>query len=356
MREAVGEVLDRFMRYVQDEEYKGDPVLSLYVVVDPGDQANQAATPAWQVWLKNALTQIEQGLAAEGLPRWQGVRARVEQYLTDYRPTGRTLVLFVAPDAELAYDVPVRLANQAFYGIAHLAEFLWAVDEFEEHLVVLFGQDQARATTLLLGRAADDITVRADQTWHRKLRKSAHQANIAQRQDELDRRFMREVAEEIDRHFLYHTDIERIVFGGDQRMAHAVRKLLHPKVADQVIGIVRLPFETPDHEIVTATQDLALQYEREHDLAVVNDVINRAKSGGRGALGIEAVAEALAMQAVSLLVLPYPINPVFDDKLLVKAVKSSSQFEFVFGEAADRLNAEGGIGALLYYTVSTTTG
>jgi len=136
-------------------------------------------------------------------------------------------------------------------------------------------------------------------------------------------------------------------------MAHSVRTLLHPRVADQVIAILPIPFETAEREIASATSEVATGYERESDLAAVNEVINRAKSGGRGALGSDAVNRALDLQAVSLLVLPYPMDPARANELIIKAVRSSGKIDFVYGEAADRLDAEGGIGALLYYAISS---
>jgi hypothetical protein len=52
---------------------------------------------------------------------------------------------------------------------------------------------------------------------------------------------------------------------------------------------------------------------------------------------------------VRALVLPYPIPASATDDLIIKAVRSSSTIEFVYGEAADRLRDAGGLGALLYY-------
>jgi peptide subunit release factor 1 (eRF1) len=96
---------------------------------------------------------------------------------------------------------------------------------------------------------------------------------------------------------------------------------------------------------------VAKQYERENEVAVVTDIINRAKSGGRGALGLEDVENALDMQLVSLLILPYPIEARIADELIMKAVNSSSDIEFVKGEAAEILNEAGGIAAKLYFVI-----
>jgi hypothetical protein len=353
--DAVSELLERFVAYVQSGDFLDHEVLSLYLAVDPADPANQASTPAWRVALKNGLSEIEQGFNETIPAHWPRVRAQVDAYLADYRPAGKTLVLFADGEDLLDYQLPVRLEDRAHFGLAQLKQFLWAIDEYEQYEVILFSEDRVRHTSVYLGRATDDLTVQVDQTWERAERKSGHEANYAWRQDELDRRFLREIATRIDSYVLEHHDIGRIIFGGAQRLAHAARKLLHPRVADLVVGVLPLPFDSPQREIALATRELAERVEREQDLALVTEVIDRARSGGRGALGHETVRRALDLQAVRTLVLPYPIPAAATDELFVKAVRSSSTLEFVYGEAADRLHDAGGVGARLYYTSPVLT-
>ena len=82
----------------------------------------------------------------------------------------------------------------------------------------------------------------------------------------------------------------------------------------------------------------------------MNQVIDFAKSRGRGALGEEAVKMALDMQRVELLILSWPTNnPDLSDDLAFRALQLNSEIELVHGEAAERLNAEGGVAARLYY-------
>ncbi|MFQ3536194.1 MAG: hypothetical protein SNJ58_09970, partial [Aggregatilineales bacterium] len=235
-------------------------------------------------------------------------------------------------------------------------DFLYAIDEYEQHLVVLFAQDQARAVSLFLGTSASDVTVNLDQTWQRRdSRKTAHAAQIARRQDELDRRFARYIAQEINQFFVEDQDVDRVVLGGNVQLAHAVRAFLHPSVARKVISIAKIPFEAPPHAIADQIRSIAYTAERDHELILVQDTINIAKAGKRAALGLSEVNQALELYAVSLLILPYPIEtPILlgiVDELLIKALHSGSQVEFVRGEAADLLLAEGGIAAQLYYSI-----
>jgi hypothetical protein len=72
-------------------------------------------------------------------------------------------------------------------------------------------------------------------------------------------------------------------------------------------------------------------------------------AGWRGALGRKAVLEARQQQRVELLIAPWllPDNALMQS-LPQPVLNSSAKIELVHGEAAERLNAEGGIAARLY--------
>jgi hypothetical protein len=355
-------MLQEFAANARNMEHQED-ILSLYLVVDPADERNQGQAK-WPIFLKNALAEIEEGLDPEQLKQWKTVRLsdtsektkwarirlRLENFLGGYKPEGKTLVLFIGPNDELAYELPVVLSNFAYYGRPQIVKFMRALDEYEEYMVVLFAQDRARTINMFLGGSASDVTIHVDQTWDRKAHKTAHDSSQSDRLDEIDRRFARYAAGELDKHFLGSDDIERIIFGGNLQLAHAVRNYMHPYVADQVIAMLPIPIDTSTHDIAAHIRPVAEAAERQFEEHLVDNLISRALAGGRAMLGQEAVNEALDRYAVSELVLPYPTDLVAADELLVKALYSSADTEFVEGEAAEKLQEEGGIGAFLYYT------
>lgn len=55
---------------------------------------------------------------------------------------------------------------------------------------------------------------------------------------------------------------------------------------------------TDNHSIAERIRDAATDYERKHKLAVVTNVFNKAKTGGRGARSVETVERALDRQTV----------------------------------------------------------
>jgi len=340
--------------------------LTLYLLTDPSHPANQSQTPAWRVFLRNAVAEVEANLDPVQSKQWKSVRLsdaspekawartrkRLDKYMTTYRTEGKALALFVSPGSAYSFELPVRLDNAYYYGKPHIQEFLWAADEYEQHFVALFAEDQARLLRVALSRSAGDTTIVSDQASLRSMHKSADSANITSRADELTRRFVRGVAAEADKYFLKTPDAERIILGGNQEIANAVLGQLHPAVQEKVIAVLPIPIGLPAHEVAARIAGAAEQGERDHEAALVAEVIDQARARGRGAKGFTAVGRALERGAVRLIALPYPAPADTAEPILLQAVRAGATVEFLHGEAADAAQAAGGILAQLYYPIN----
>lgn len=365
MISAAQELIQEFAQYA--DSHDNENYVSVYLDIDQSNPANQSEQPEWRIYLKNALSDIENTLDPVQLRQWKKVRLsdtspetawartrkRIDKYLTSYRPTeGKTLGLFISPSVEYAFELPVRLDNAAYYGKPHIQDFLWALDEYEQHLVVLVAQDQARALILALGDTTAEVTVSADDGWLRNVRKSAHEANISARQEDLDRRFVNTVIDRLTKYFLQNPDIQRIVLGGNMEMAHAVLAGLHPAAREKVIGVLAIPINEAPHEIADRIRPTAIAAEREYELSLVNDIIGQARAGGRGSIGYTAVSRAAERSAVQLLAIAYPYTAEDIEPILLDAVQAGATIEFVKGEALAPLEAAGGIAARNYYALT----
>ncbi len=340
--------------------------LSLYLMTDPSEAGNQSQTPAWRTFLRNAVANVEAGLDPVQTRQWKNVRLsdespekgwartrkRLDKYLTSYRPEGKTLVLFISPGSEFSFELPVRIDSASYYGKPHIQEFLWALDEYEQHSVLLFSADEVRVLRLALGRSAADRTVVSEQAWLRGLRKTGEGEQNQQRQDDITRRFVKRAANEVDKFFMKTPDVGRVVLGGNMELANAVLGSLHPSVKEMVIGVLPIPADLPPHEVAERVAETAEQGEREHEAALVADVIRSAGARGRGATGYTAVGHALDRGAVRLLALPYPADSDVVEPLLLQAVRAGATVEFLHGEAAERVKEAGGIVAQLYYSIN----
>lgn len=339
-----------------------DYTLTLYLMVDPAARENQATTPAWRIWLKDALKDI--GDSQNGGNVWPDIRARVEAYFADYQPNSKSLALFAGPDFQQIYELPIPVENQAAFGKPPVAPLLWVMDEYQNYLIVMVDQQHARFYTAYLGEVGfqQDMTLELDTgDWRRKtgalpstssgsgLGRGSSEDQFEGRVEEHVHRFYRDVIEQM-KEFVEKQGIRRVILGGSEQSAHVVRDLLPEHLAKAVVDVLPIPMRCTVHEIMERVQPRALDYERTEELALVEQVINLAKSGGRGALGREAVMQALAQQRVDLLLAPWPLDDTLKD-LPARVFASGGSIELVHGDAAERLKAEGGLGARLYYAL-----
>jgi hypothetical protein len=341
----------------------GDRTLTLYLAVDPAARENQAAPPAWRIWLKDALKTIDENQSRDG--SWPDIRARVEGFFETYLPDCKGLAVFTGPDFQQVYELPVPVESQVAFGQPPVAPLLWAMDEYQEYLIVMVDQQRADFYTAYLGQVGfqRDLNLELDTAdWRKKtgsqpsaattsLGRGSSEDDFADRVEAGVRGFHRQVVEQITE-FVEEQGTRRLVLGGSEQSARAVRDLLPDHVARMVVDVLAIPMRCTMQEIMARVQPRALEYERSEERALVDQVIDLAKAGGRGALGRQAVLQALEQQRVELLLAPWPLpDPETFQDAITRAFASRGTIELVHGRAAERLQAEGGLGARLYYAL-----
>lgn len=345
-----------------------DDVLTFYLHVDPSHRPNQNTPPAWQIYIKNALREVEGRLSDPNAPIWHNIRTELDNYLRGYQPRGKSLVMFVSADGVHTHDLPIALENRHAYGEPLVVPLLWAIDEYEQYLVVLVDQEEAQFFSAYLGGADSDDELSIDfdaydfrdKNYMNNSRAPSRGQPMAQGsgKDNFDdmhnahlKRFHKDVAERI-REVMGDKQAERIILGGNQKAAHAVRDHLHDSIKPNVVDILNIPISASEDDVAKGIRQTATNYERDHELEVVEEVINFAKANGRGALGVEAVEKAFTMQQVETLVMPFPPDDIDTaSALTLRALHMGANVELVHGSPALKLKQEGNIAARLYYSI-----
>jgi hypothetical protein len=346
-----------------------EQTLTLYLNVDNAREENQSQQPAWRIWLKDVLRQQgNQHREGGSKETWNQIYQRVKDFFEDYRPSTTTLALFTGPDFQRAVELPLAFENQMYYGKPAITPLLWALDEHEAYLIALVDQEKARLFIAQLGAVGFEESLETDlddydQQEHTTLRglgpgitnaavyggtgKDDFKDMIGEQINHFFRDTVEHMQKLVDKH-----GIRRIILGGGEESAHAVENFMPETLRQQVVGIVPIPMRATTQQIGELAGERALAYERAKELDLVNQVIDFAKSGGRGALGAKAVLEALDMQRVELLIMPWPMD---DQKLAaelpLRAFASGGSVELVHDQAAERLKQEGGLAARLYYAL-----
>ncbi|MEO8609253.1 MAG: VLRF1 family aeRF1-type release factor [Chloroflexota bacterium] len=343
----------------------GEPTLTLYVNIDPALSENQAGNPAWRIWLKNTLKQLDARVKPKQRPMWEHLHQQAEAYFEHFQPDSKSLALFITPDTQIDYPLPVAVENESAFGKPLVTPLLWAIDEYEPYLIVMVDHEKARFLVTYLGSVGyqETATLELDTSdWaHKtsqntsgavdKMAQSNARDDFEKRVEHFTEQFYRDIAHRAVK-LAAEQKARRIILAGDEQAAHAVHDCLPETMTSSVVAVLPIPMRAHLKEILEHAAPAALAFEREEEIALVNQIVDMAKAGGRAALGRKAVTAALNQHRVELLVASWP--PADGDKtadLALQAFASGGQIELVHGEAADHLNDEGGLAAQLYYAL-----
>lgn len=359
--------LNDIKQLVEDSDGR---VFSLYLNLDNSLPENQATQPAWRIFVKNALkdtaTQVNDADAAA----WGDINKRVQAYIDAYDPTSKGLALFYGTDLEAVYELPVAPhQNEASFGEVRVAPLLWLIDEYEQYLIVLVDSEEAHFLTTYLGDTTRQEAMASDRFSFDFREKTimprptggqdgnvtagSHRDQFEDKIDDYVAKFHGDVAERI-REWLKTRGGMRVIIGGDEKSAHAVRDALHEAVLPHIVAVMNIPFNESDDGVWKRILPVALEFEREQELTTVRTVLDMAKAdGGRGVIGYDAVEQAVNMQQVELLLAPWPLDDMARfQRLTMQAFRhGNAMIELVHGPAADLLRSEGGIAARLFYTI-----
>ncbi len=146
-----------------------------------------------------------------------------------------------------------------------------------------------------------------------------------------------------------------VVLGGSQEAVNQLRDHLPQQVRDRAIERTHLRVEMTEAEVRDALEQAASELNQSIQERLLADVVDLARSGGRGALGVDAVEKALKEARVDTLFLSRGFiraNPDFADHLVGAAFEQHAEVEELSTDAASRLDTEGeGVAARLRYTL-----
>jgi hypothetical protein len=342
-----------------------DRTLSLYLRTDASLLENHAAIPGWRIWLKNALHALGPRFPDDATVA--SLCARAEQLLAEPRAGCKALAVFLTSASEWILPLPVPLPdNVAAYGRAAIGPLLWVQDEYRPTLIVVVDKERARYVSGYMGGASRegahvndfasyDFPEKTQMPHGDRTMGGSNRDSFAATEHDHRRRFYQEVAAQV-RQLMTDQGIERLVLGGAEESAHAVQRELHPSVASQLLAVVSVPHHHSDEEVVRKALPVVVAAERARETALVGEVVDLAKSGGRGALGPTEVAACLERKQVELLLLPWPGEDEGMEAMARDALTAGAKVELVSGEAAARIVSEGGVAARLFYPTPAALG
>lgn len=345
------------------------PVLSVYV---DGGQSDPADRRAWR-------TALERGLADEGrriaehapadAERFDEARRRVIAHLDQYDAflPDRGWVGFATGD-ELRYaeTVPVpmpdlvrwerglraapyvRALKQARVVVAAVADrrrarvFTYRGGVLEEPADLIADVDAGDLNQSAVSKRAAMSTGNRGETGT-----DAGQRAMTVAADRLHARVLKDVQELAGRDGL-------VVIGGTSEVTATLARQLSD-FSGRLAERPSMHVEMSDAEILASIEEAASELSRGLQAELLGEIVDAARSGGRGCLGVQDVSQALREGRVDLLFVTRSLREKEDDlvdRMVGTAFGHGGEVEELSGDAADRLDEEGeGVAARLRYTV-----
>lgn len=145
-----------------------------------------------------------------------------------------------------------------------------------------------------------------------------------------------------------------VVFGGTSEVEAALARQAE-RFGDRWIVRAPMHLTMSEAEARAEIEAAASEITRRLQAALLDEVVDAARAGGKGCLGIRATKEALKAGQVDTLLMSRPFrerDPELADRFVGSAFDRGSVVEELSADEAERLDAEGeGVGARLRFTV-----
>jgi hypothetical protein len=200
---------------------------------------------------------------------------------------------------------------------------------------------------------------------------------VAQRRaDEQIRSNLRNVVEAADK-LIQTRQLTRLVLAGTRETTAELQRLMPKRLLRCVIGAVELATDASAADVLAATQNVAVTYERETELQTVHEVLTAAAKHQKAVVGLGHTLKAVNADRIWQLVYSEDYScPGFEcrkcralfsikreaclycgalldtvndvvERAVQHALRNGGRIEMVTGEAATTLGNAGGIGAFL---------
>ena len=378
----------------QLQQYPADPdsmILSLYINIDQSNAAN--LNRGFETVVENEFRQMGEGRKSDGdgkdggkdggRQRFETECERVLEFLKDYTPKGRGLVIFSDSSRDfwwrrdLGVEVSPGVRWTARPWVRPLLEVLERNDPFG---VVLIDKQHARILTvdasgmqqqteILSDVPSKHSTTGSDHMWSQGQMDRDHTNHIRLHA----KRVAEDLAEIVDR-----LKLTRIVIGGPVAATSIFVSELPKRLQQIIVGTVSAPIDANHERLLGEIREVQERAEHEDESKLVDAMITSAMKGDRAVLGISDTLAAIEQGRVRCMVIARDYRAVGEQCtscriLLVeggdqcsfcggkleaapdlinlasyKVLDQAGKVQIVSGHAAEKLS-ESGIGAMLRF-------
>jgi peptide chain release factor subunit 1 len=298
-------MLDRELRQLVTRDDSESPFLSLYIDTNRHDEQHKDRI---RVWIKDEAKRIRESIGSDGRDDSaveKGIN-QIQHYVENaLEPTTRGLAVFVCPKEDLFIPIqlPVPVDPQLNIGTRpHLRPLLQLRQSYPLVLVALVDGKSARLFELELGRILFELDLEDPERPRRHDQGGWSQANMQRHVDEHTKRHHKEVAETVA-HLVDQGRVRGVIVSGQERNVANFRSFFPKRVEELTIGTLNLDIHSSADEITAGAQALIHATQNEKIATRLVEAEEAARKQGKGALGINGVADAINQRRVETLFL-----------------------------------------------------
>jgi peptide subunit release factor 1 (eRF1) len=284
------------IRELQQYQPAGDSlVLSLYVDVDQSKSSN--LNRGFETTVENLLRTIGEGPTTHA-SHLNAERKRVLNFIREYVPHGKSLVLFSDSSRELWWqrDLQVELPTEArFSSKPWLRPLLDVVEESDRFAAVLIDKQRARILTIDASGAdqraelvsdvpSRHMTTGTDHIWSQGQMERDHDNHMRAHA----RRAATEVTSLMDRFKL-----SSLVVGGPVEATTVFVSELPKRIQQMIIGTASVSLDIPDDRLYAELRQIQQRSEHDDEARLVDSLITAAKKRDRAVLGVTDTLRAI---------------------------------------------------------------
>jgi len=353
-------------------------ILTAYIPLDPRLRfVRQQPASQFKRALKEAQRRVQEGRWREPLDRES---SHVLDFLSNWDPVGRGLVIFSCrPELiwevlPLEFSVPNLVDIDTTTKTGVLAQ---SMEEVPRFIAAVVQRDKSRIYIAEQGISEQQAQVVSEVPGQHK-QGGRSQMRFQRHIDFHVTEHLKKVADELER--LAKTSSFELVLGGTDEIVNEILDILPEPIKQRVIGKFPVDYKhDTDQEIFERAEIVWKNREQSAEANLLDQVVEQAKSGRKGVLGVQPTLSALMEEKVRTLLIAngfaidgsvctrcdYISERTFKtcplcsgsaekrditDRVVEKAILTGAEAEVVASDQArDRLLAEGGLGGLLRY-------
>ncbi len=305
------------------------------------------------------------------------LRSPESDFNKDYSKGLKGIAIFASEPKNYfqSYKLPMPLENKMVVDTSPYIRFLvQIIDDWETFGLILIDTNSARMYLISQGMIIDTKKLSAHIMNKHKKGGWSQMRFQRLRTGAIDH-FYKKALEDLDK-FLAQENPHRLIIAGPGDAKHHFQKMLPLNINEKVIDVIDFNIETPEHQLIKDTIELAMKAERKEEIQIVENLRSEILKGGKVVYGINETIEATRNGQAELLVVnsdfkikgwicencqavevgekkacPYCNKETSEvdviEEIIEFAARADTKIEFV--EHNELLEELGGIGALLRY-------